>query len=93
VNINISSNPLQTIIMGEWVALNGFDPVQTWDNWKRLGIPANLPISVFGGTTASHVPYRLLYSQTEFQFNSTNVAAESVNGYPDNINDKIFWMP
>jgi hypothetical protein len=93
VNISISSNPVQTIIMGEWVALNGFDPVQTWDNWKRLGIPSNLPVSIFGGTTASHVPYRLLYSQTEFQFNSANVAAENVNGYPDNINDKIFWMP
>jgi SusD/RagB-like outer membrane lipoprotein len=93
VNIALSSNPVQTIIMGEWVALNGFDPVQSWDNWKRLGIPANLPVSIFGGTTAPHVPYRLLYSQTEFQFNSANVAAENVNGYPDNINDKIFWMP
>jgi len=93
VNITLSTNPLQTIITQEWVALNGFDPVQTWDNWKRLGIPSDLPVSIFAGTTAPHVPYRLLYSQTEFQYNSVNVAAENVNGYPDNINDKIFWMP
>jgi len=93
VNISISSNPVQTIVMQEWVALNGIDPVQTWNNWKRLGIPTTLPISIFAGVTASHIPYRLLYSQTEFQFNSANVATQNIGGYPDNINDKIFWMP
>jgi hypothetical protein len=93
VNISLSSNALQTIILQEWVALSGFDPVQSWNNWKRLGIPTDLPISVFAGVTAAHVPYRLLYSQTEFQYNSVNVATQNVGGYPDNINDKIFWMP
>jgi Starch-binding associating with outer membrane len=90
VNISISGNPLQTIIMQEWVALNGFDPVQTWNNWKRLGIPSDLPISKFGGTTAPHVPYRLLYSQTEYQYNTANVSAQ---GPINNITSKIFWMP
>ena len=61
-----------------------------WNNWKRLGIPADLPISKFGGTTAPHVPYRLLYSQTEYQYNSANVAAQ---GAINNITSKIFWMP
>jgi hypothetical protein len=86
-------NQLDRIILQEWVAMNGFDPIQSWNNWKRLGIPTDLPISVYAGVTASHVPYRLLYSQTEFQFNSANVATQNVGGYPANINDKIFWQP
>jgi Starch-binding associating with outer membrane len=88
-----TGNQLSRIILQEWVAMNGFDPVQSWNNWKRLGIPTNLPISIYAGVTASHVPYRLLYSQTEFQFNSANVASQNVGGYPANINDKIFWQP
>lgn len=90
VNFGLSSNPIQTIITQEWVALNGLDPVQTWNNWKRLGIPSSIPVSVFAGTTAPHVPYRLLYSQTEYQYNSANVATQ---GTINNITSKIFWMP
>jgi hypothetical protein len=93
VVLSASTNQLQTIILQEWVAMNGFDPIQSWNNWKRLGIPTDLPISVYAGVTAPHVPYRLLYSQTEFQFNSANVAGQNVGGYPANINDKIFWQP
>jgi SusD/RagB-like outer membrane lipoprotein len=90
VNITASSNPLQTIIIQEWVALNGFDPIQSWNNWKRLGIPSDLPVSVFAGTTATHVPYRLLYPLSEYTYNSANVNAQ---GTISNLTSKIFWMP
>ncbi len=90
VNYTYSSNKLQTIILQEWVALNGIDAVQTWSNWRRLGIPSDLPVSIYPGTTATHVPYRLLYPTTEYSYNSTNVSAQ---GTISNMTSKVFWMP
>jgi Starch-binding associating with outer membrane len=81
---------LSTIIMQEWLSLNGFDPVHTWNNWRRLGIPADLPVSEFEGTTATHIPYRLLYPTSEYAFNTVNVNAQ---GVINNLTSKIFWMP
>jgi hypothetical protein len=90
VNFISSANPLQTIILQEWAALNTLDPVQSWDNWRRLGIPTDLPVSIYPGTTATHVPYRLLYPDTEYSYNGTNVNSE---GTINNLTSKIFWMP
>lgn len=90
VNFSISTNQLQTIILQEWIAVSGFDPVASWNNWRRLGIPTDLPVSEFSGNVATHVPYRLLYPTSEYTYNSTNVAAE---GTINNLTSKIFWMP
>jgi hypothetical protein len=85
-----STNQLQTLITQEWVASSGFDPLNSWNNWRRLGIPTNLPVSQFGGNVATHVPYRLLYPTSEYSYNSANVAKE---GTISNLTSKIFWMP
>lgn len=90
VNYTASSNKLQTIILQKWAALNSIDPVESWNDWRRLGIPTNIPISVFDGTVAPHIPYRILYPQSEYQYNTTNVDAQ---GTISNITSKIFWMP
>lgn len=89
-DIETSGNPLQTIIVQKWASLNTFDPLESWSDWRRLGIPTDLPISIYPGTTASHVPYRLLYPTSEYSYNGTNVQAE---GTIDNLASKIFWMP
>jgi hypothetical protein len=90
VNITTSPDPILTIITQAWAALNAYDPVESWSNWRRLGIPANLPVSIYPGTTATHVPYRLLYPDTEYSYNAANVGAE---GTISNLTSKIFWQP
>ena len=90
VNFASSANPIQTLILQEWAALNAIDPVESWSNWRRLGIPTDLPISIYPGTTATHVPYRLLYPDTEYSYNGDNVNKE---GTISNLTSKIFWMP
>jgi len=89
-NITTSSNPIKTIIIQKWAANNTYDPLESWNDWRRLGIPSDLPISIYPGTTASHIPYRLLYPTSEYNYNSTNVPAQSSI---DPITSKIFWMP
>ncbi len=90
VNWNIAPDKLTLIVTQEWAALNNYDAIQAWDNWKRLGIPADLPVSIYPGTVASHIPYRYLYPTSEHTSNSANVDAQ---GTIDPTTSKIFWMP
>ena len=90
VNYTISSNTLQTIVYQEWIAVSGFDPLASYNNYRRLGIPSDLPVSIFAGNVATHIPYRLLYPTTEYSYNSSNVNAQ---GTINNLTSKIFWMP
>lgn len=90
VNFSTSANKIKTIILQKWAALNTYDPLESWSDWRRLGIPSDLPISIYPGTTAPHIPYRLLYPTSEFSFNTANVNKQ---GTIDAITSKIFWMP
>ncbi len=90
VNFTNSGNKIKTIIMQKWAALNTYDPLESWTDWRRLGYPSDLPVSIYPGTTASHIPYRLLYPTSEYNYNKTNVNAQ---GTIDALSSKIFWMP
>lgn len=90
VNYTSSSNPLETIILQKWAANNMFDPLESWNDWRRLGYPSDLPISVYPGTIATHIPYRVLYPLSESNYNSVNLAAQ---GSINILTSKIFWMP
>ena len=90
VNITTSANKIQTIIQQAWAAYNMIDPIEAWNNYRRLGFPADLPVSIYPGTTATHIPYRLLYPLSEYNNNNANVSAQ---GSINNMTSKIFWMP
>ncbi|HEY4876783.1 MAG TPA: SusD/RagB family nutrient-binding outer membrane lipoprotein, partial [Puia sp.] len=89
-NITVASDPITTIITQKWASLIIYDPVESWCDWRRLGIPASLPVSIFPGTTATHIPYRLQYPSSEYKYNAVNIAPE---GTIDVLTSKIFWMP
>ena len=90
VNIDVASNKISTIILQKWAALNAYDPVESYSDWRRLGIPADLPVSEYPGTTATHIPYRLLYPTSEYHYNATNVNDQ---GNINQFTSKVFWMP
>ena len=90
VNIDISPNKINTIILQKWAALDAYDPLESYSDWRRLGVPADLPVSVYPGTTATHIPYRLLYPTSEYHYNAANVNEQ---GKINQFTSKIFWMP
>ena len=93
---------LYTILQQKWFALNGIAPFELWTDYRRTDIaygkagqfPAPAPyvgdgppISVSPANTATKIPTRLLYPQTEYNYNAANVLAEgNIERY-----GKIFW--
>ncbi len=92
INVNYAGSPdkLRTLITQKWAACNSFDPLESYSDWRRLKIPTDLPVSDYPGSQAAHIPYRLLYPDSESSYNSGVNAKE---GAIDVLNSKIFWMP
>lgn len=104
VNGNLTAGGLYTIISQKWFALNGIAPWEVWSDYRRVdyssvinhfvygevtGFDAGPAISVSPANTKTEIPVRLLYPQTEYLYNPTNVGAEgSAGSYPFN---HIFW--
>ncbi|WP_240163513.1 SusD/RagB family nutrient-binding outer membrane lipoprotein [Spirosoma taeanense] len=87
VGWDASPNKLQAIITQKWASLNGFSPFEAWSDYRRLGYP-NVPISQDPSTTIRQIPIRLLYPQSEYNYNQTNVNAQ---GTVSQFTTKIFW--
>lgn len=90
VNYGTSTNKLRTIITQKWAACNSYDPLESYSDWRRLKIPTDLPVSDYPGSQATHIPYRLVYPDSESSYNSANNGKE---GAIDVLNSKVFWMP
>jgi hypothetical protein len=89
-NYASSSNKIKTIITQKWAACAAFDPLESYSDWRRLKIPADLPVSIYPGNTATHTPYRIPYPTSEYSYNANNANAQ---GNIDIMSSKIFWMP
>jgi hypothetical protein len=74
----------------KYMALNGIDPLETWNDYRRNGRFPDLPVSEAATRVGSGIPFRILYNQSEYQFNSNNVNAQ---GPIDMFTSKIWWMP
>jgi hypothetical protein len=75
----------------KYFALAGIDPLEAWSDLRRLNMmPDNGYISVNPGKISTTLPVRLLYPQSEYTTNATNVNAE---GTIDAFTSKIFWQP
>ncbi|GGB24931.1 SusD/RagB family nutrient-binding outer membrane lipoprotein [Puia dinghuensis] len=81
---------LACIIRQKWVAMNSITPFEAWSDYRRLGLPADIPISLSPYRDGPNIPVRVLYPTLEYTTNATNVGAEgTINGHTS----KIFWMP
>jgi hypothetical protein len=83
------TNGLQAIIYQKWVALAEIDALETWSDYRRTGYPDRTNPSVAAGVNINKIPQRLLYPQTEYNLNATNVNAQ--NQQPSDIYKPIFW--
>lgn len=86
VNWDKATNKIQLIITQKWAALNTISILTVYDDYRRTGFP-DVPISIYQGHLP-HIPLRLIYPQTEYNLNATNVGAE---GTIDPQTNKVFW--
>lgn len=85
-----NANKLELIVSQKYLALPGINNFEAWVDYRRLGIPADIPLSKSPSRNNRHIPVRLLYPQNEYSYNSANVAAQgNINGQTS----RIFWDP
>jgi hypothetical protein len=80
-----SANKIEAIMTQKWIALSGFNAIESFIDYNRTGFP-NVPLSIIAEKPAR--PVRLLYPASEFSTNSGNVPAQQTS---DAFSDKIFW--
>ncbi len=76
------------IIKQKWAALNGFNDIEAWCDYRRLGLPADIPVSNNPAATTRRIPVRMPYPQSEYNYNPENVGAE---GNISQFTSKVFW--
>jgi hypothetical protein len=94
VNVSYDAAPdkLKLIAYQKYLGLTGVDEFEKWDDYRKNGAYPNIPLSLYSGRTSNLIPVRLLYPQSELNYNSANVpSAGSKTG--DQFTSKIFWMP
>lgn len=71
----------------KYFALNGIQPNETWVDIRRLNVVAPA-LSVAPERGTNPIPVRLLYPQSEYNFNSENVEGQ---GSISPFTSKVFW--
>lgn len=93
VNWNATTNfneRLALIIRQKWASENTLMAIEAYDDYRRLGLPADIPLSVSPYVDVKQIPVRFLYPFSEYQTNAENVPQQAANA---NHTSKIFWMP
>jgi hypothetical protein len=89
VNYDASGNKIRAIITQKWLALNALNVVPVWTDYRRTGYPDFLHFSADPAKANDTPPVRLLYPQTELDYNNENVVKQ---GTIDVFTSKIFWQ-
>ena len=83
-----NTDKIALIIKQKWAAMNGSNAIEPWTDYRRLELPADMPISIASTVTTKKIPVRMLYPQREYNTNSANVIAE---GTINQFTSRIFW--
>lgn len=94
-DVDFDADPLVAIMSQKWFALNGIAPFEIWTDLRRTdivygtasGYDPGPPISVAPQNSATKIPTRLLYPQTEYNYNTENVSQQgTIERY-----GRMFW--
>jgi hypothetical protein len=89
VNYDLATDKVKLIVTQKWASLNGITPYEIWTDYRRTGFPSFLHFTEEPSKKNATPPVRLLYPQTELQYNADAVAAQ---GTIDAFTSKIFWQ-
>jgi hypothetical protein len=79
---------LNQIVYQKYLSLIGLDNFEAYVDYRRLGVPTDLPLSLNANRLSNVIPLRLQYPQTEYQYNAANVSAQ---GAINPQTSAIFW--
>jgi hypothetical protein len=79
---------LQLIIGQKYIALTGINPLEAWNDYRRLGFPDDVPLSINNARQGRKIPVRLLYPSVEYAVNASNVAKQ---GTINTQTSTLFW--
>lgn len=83
-----TTDKITFIMTQKWAAMNGINDIEAWSDYRRLNIPSDVPISNNPAATTRKVPVRMLYPQSEYNYNPDNVLAQ---GTINQFTSRIFW--
>ena len=83
-----SMDKVRFIVYQKYIAMAGLNALEAWSDYRRLGIPTNVPLSVDPGRIGSGLPIRLLYPAAEYAVNAANAQAQ---GTINQFTSKVFW--
>jgi len=79
------------VVYQKYIALCCIDPLEAWADQRRLNfLKDNSYVSINTARISNTIPVRLLYPQSEYTANSTNVLAQ---GTINQFTSKLFWQP
>jgi Starch-binding associating with outer membrane len=85
---SVATDKIKFIVMQKYLALVGVNNFEAWVDYRRVGVPTDLPLSMSTARGTKVIPSRLLYPQAEYSYNAENVAKE---GTIDAQTAKVFW--
>lgn len=90
VNWNATPDKLELILTQKWAAENSINWLEAYTDYRRTGFPTTewLDISHAGTHIEPKIPIRLLYPQSEYNTNGSNVPALPNNAQ---FTEHIFW--
>ena len=82
---------VRTVVFQKYIANTGIDPIESYSDIRRLHFLTDKSyISTAAGKVSETLPVKLLYPQSEYTTNATNVPKEVG---ADAFTSKLFWEP
>jgi hypothetical protein len=82
------ADQIKTVVMQKYLALIGINNFEAWVDYRRVGVPADLPLSLHPSRGSNVIPLRYIYPQSEYSYNAAVVKAQ---GTINPQTDHIFW--
>ncbi|RZK32658.1 MAG: SusD/RagB family nutrient-binding outer membrane lipoprotein [Hymenobacter sp.] len=88
-----ATNQLKQINEQYWLeTCTTFNFIEGWNNWRRSGFPALVPVNYPGNVTNAMIPRRMIYPATEISNNPAGYQSgvASLNG-GDLLTSRVWW--
>lgn len=82
------TDKVKFIARQKYISLIGINPLEAWNDYRRLGVPSDIPLSISNARGSRTIPVRLLYPSNELAVNTANVLAQ---GTINAQTSKLFW--
>lgn len=87
-NYAAATDKIKFLVMAKYLSLVGLDNFEAYVDYRRLGVPTDLPLSLNANRLSNVIPLRLPYPKAEYDYNTANVKAQ---GPIDPQTSAIFW--